>query len=158
MHPCGCRWHRAALWLSSSLLCIGGVPSIHSAVSELLGCPRDLAAVNSAAENFGVHVFFLISRFPHSCLLGPRGPARCSPPSPRGPIAFLPCWTDVRSQAFFPPSVGSHPRALTPTTHMHTHTYTHTYTCTLSAYLSAPLALGLTLHLLQDFICEEIFI
>ena len=57
MHPCGCRWHRAALWLSSSLLCIGGVPSIHSTVSELLGCPRDLAAVNSAAENFGVHAF-----------------------------------------------------------------------------------------------------
>lgn len=44
-------------WLSSSLLCIRAVPSIHSAVSELLGCPRDLAAVNSAAENFGVHAF-----------------------------------------------------------------------------------------------------
>lgn len=39
------------------------------------------------------------------------------------------------------------------TTHMHRCTHTH------SAYLSVPLALGLlTLHLLQDFICEEIFI
>ena len=44
-------------WLSSSLLCMPAVPSIHSAVSELLGCPRDLAAVNSAAESFGVHAF-----------------------------------------------------------------------------------------------------
>lgn len=133
-------------------------------------------------------------------------------PSPRGPVALLPCWTEVRSQAF------SHPlwatSALTTLTHRHTthatqacttrtgthtthrharrrthhtgmttrhaphthHTHrhckahttctgtpacthhTHRCTHTLSAYLSAPLALGLTLHLLQDFICEEIFI
>ena len=132
-------------------------------------------------------------------------------PSPRGPVALLPCWTEVRSQAF------SHPlwatSALTTLTHRHTthatqacttrtgthtthrharrrthhtgmttrmhHTHTtrtgtarrtphapahqhahttHTDARTHSAYLSAPLALGLTLHLLQDFICEEIFI
>lgn len=42
--------------------------------------------------------------------------------------------------------------------HVH-HTHAQVHAHTLSAYLSVPLALGLlTLHLLQDFICEEIFI
>ncbi|XP_045443466.1 TRIO and F-actin-binding protein isoform X2 [Pipistrellus kuhlii] len=113
------------------------------------------------------------------------GPAADS--QPKGPDALLPCWMEVRSQAFSPPSVGY---TCTHNCHTHAHTQAHTHSAqactphrhthsgaymhrhahvhhrhaqvhahTHSAYLSVPLALGLlTLHLLQDFICEEIFI
>lgn len=82
-------------------------------------------------------------------------------PNPRGPAASFP--DGGKSDAKPPPSYG--PRVCTHLQHTHRYTQAHTYAHThqhahtqTPAYLSMPLALGLTLHLLQDFICEEIFI
>ena len=48
-------------WLSGGLLCTSATSSIHSSVSERLGCLHDLAAVNGAAVNSGVHAFLPIT-------------------------------------------------------------------------------------------------
>ena len=122
-----------------------------------------LTVVNSAAVNTGAPVSFLISSHPPRLVFQVLTVQPCCrPPAQGDQLPSFPAGWTSDAQLSPHPLWAAHALTHLPHTHTHTHTHTHahthTHTHTPSAYLSAPLALGLTLHLLQDFICEEIFI